>query len=70
MIKQQRDFRLPGTCGRLIGFPSAAAPARASGAKVEQMNTKRLILAGCSIVVLSVGSAMAGPATPAAEPQT
>ena len=25
------------------------------------MNTKRLILAGCSIVVLSVGSAMAGP---------
>ena len=25
------------------------------------MNTKRLILAGCSIVVLSVGSAIAGP---------
>ena len=25
------------------------------------MNTKRLILAGCSIVVLSVGTAMAGP---------
>ena len=25
------------------------------------MNTKQLILAGCSIVVLSVGSAMAGP---------
>jgi hypothetical protein len=35
--------------------------ARVSGAKEEQMNTKRLILAGCSIVVLSVGSAMAGP---------
>jgi hypothetical protein len=25
------------------------------------MNTKRLILAGCSIVILSVGTAMAGP---------
>jgi hypothetical protein len=32
-----------------------------SGAKEEQMNTKRLILAGCSIVILSVSSAMAGP---------
>jgi hypothetical protein len=30
-------------------------------AKEEQMNTKRLILAGCSIVILSVSSAMAGP---------
>jgi hypothetical protein len=25
------------------------------------MNTKRIILAGCSVVVLSVGTAMAGP---------
>jgi len=32
-----------------------------SGAKEEQMNPKRLILAGCSIVVLSVSTAMAGP---------
>jgi hypothetical protein len=30
-------------------------------AKEEQMNTKRLILAGCSIVILSAGTAMAGP---------
>jgi hypothetical protein len=29
--------------------------------KEEQMNTKQLILAGCSIVVLSIGTAMAGP---------
>jgi hypothetical protein len=32
-----------------------------SGAKEEQMNPKRLILAGCSVVILSVGTAMAGP---------
>jgi hypothetical protein len=32
-----------------------------SGAKEEQMNTKRIILAGCSIVILSVSTAMAGP---------
>jgi hypothetical protein len=32
-----------------------------SEAKEEQMNMKRIILAGCSIVVLSVGTAMAGP---------
>lgn len=32
-----------------------------TGAKEEQMNTRRLILAGCSIVVLSAGPAMAGP---------
>jgi hypothetical protein len=32
-----------------------------SEAKEEQMSMKRVILAGCSIVVLSVGTAMAGP---------
>jgi hypothetical protein len=39
--------------------PGAAG--RTSDAKEEQMNMKRLILTGCSIVVLSVSTAMAGP---------
>ena len=32
-----------------------------TGAKEEQMKIRRLILAGCSIAVLSAGTAMAGP---------
>jgi hypothetical protein len=37
------------------------APERSSGVKEKQMNTKRLILSVCSIAILSVGTAMAGP---------
>jgi hypothetical protein len=53
------------------GHPEPVAPASvgslimarrgASGPKEEPMNTKRIILAGCAALILSAGTAMAGP---------
>jgi hypothetical protein len=42
-------------------FPVRADTPVRVGTKEEQMNTRQLILAGCSIAVLSVSTAMAGP---------
>jgi hypothetical protein len=42
-------------------FPVRADAQVRVGAKEAQMNTKQLILVGCSIAVLSISTAMAGP---------
>jgi hypothetical protein len=53
---------LPRTGPFLVyaGTPKAPLP-RASETKEEQMNTKRFLLAGCAILILSAATAQAGP---------
>jgi hypothetical protein len=52
----------PGTRDACIGWLiDHGAPGRASGPKEEPMNTKRIILAGCASLILSAGTALAGP---------
>src|SRR5262245_32370705 len=50
-----------GTCSLRVGCPQSPHRGFSRKQKETQMNIKRLILAGCSVVVLSAGTAMAGP---------
>jgi hypothetical protein len=55
-----------GTCRVRVRFSSVLVRRRrpltgASETKEEQMNTKRFILAGCATIILSAGTAQAGP---------
>jgi hypothetical protein len=43
-----------------VSYPSRV-PESAPEPREKQMNTKRIILVGCTIVALSAGAAMAGP---------
>jgi hypothetical protein len=45
----------------LVSFISCSVGARDRRKEETRMNTKRLILAGCSIIVLGAGTAWAGP---------
>ena len=62
-IRHVKDSRWPpGTCGQRVGCPLITVCDAARETTERQMEKwKQLMIAGCSILILSAGAAMAGP---------